>query len=74
MEITWPQKGDKAFLEGPSACYMGTRWGGPQELGMIAAGYKAASDLLVDHLEKHCGTTRSCILSCRISPVPGTAH
>jgi hypothetical protein len=53
MEIPWPQAGDKAFQEGPRACYMGTQRDGPNELGMIADGYKKASDILVQHLGQH---------------------
>lgn len=50
MDIPWPQQGDKVFQEGPRACCMGTRPAGPHELGIMADGYKTASDILVQHL------------------------
>ena len=53
MEIPWPQEGDKVFVEGPRACCMATECAGSHELGIMAAGYKEASDILVEHVERH---------------------
>jgi len=53
MDIPLPQVGDKVFQEGPRACYMGTHRAGPHELGIMADGYKTASDILVRHLAQH---------------------
>ncbi len=53
MDIQFPQKGDGAFREGGRACYMTTRRASAIELGLMAEGYKEASNVLIEHLDKH---------------------
>ena len=53
MDIPWPKEGDKVFEGGGRATFMGTKWAGPRELGIMADGYKTASDILVAHLTQH---------------------
>src|SRR5262245_21752211 len=52
-DISWPQEGDKAFLEGGRACYIATSNAGPHELGLLADGFKTSSDILIQHLREH---------------------
>lgn len=53
MEAQFPQKGDVVFREGGRACFMTTRQAGPIELGLMAEGYKEASNVLIERLNKH---------------------
>ncbi len=50
-ELPWPQKGDKAFLEG-RACHMCVGYR-VDSLPIIADGFKKASDILVEYLQQH---------------------
>ncbi|MDA1054035.1 MAG: hypothetical protein O3C40_26600 [Planctomycetota bacterium] len=51
MDNPWPEKGDKAFRDGPRACHM--QLGRSLGLAVIADGFKEASDILVDYLQQH---------------------
>lgn len=50
-ELPWPQKGDRAFLEGIS-CHMRVGYS-IDSLSVIADGFKKASDILVEYLQQH---------------------
>src|SRR5262249_10434012 len=53
MEVQFPQKGDVVFREGTRACLMTTRRAFAMELGLMAAGYKEASNILIEYLDKN---------------------
>lgn len=52
MEVQFPHNGDVVFREGGRACFMTTRRAGPIELGLMAEGYKEASNVLIERLDK----------------------
>jgi HEPN domain-containing protein len=55
MDVHFPRKGDTVFWDADRqrlrATLVSTRWAGPFEFGLMAGGYKEASDALIKHLE-----------------------